>query len=70
MNSLNVGGDLFDGLSIWREEIHTLSVPLEAFKALEESALESKKADVKRWYDGFCFGECGSIYHPWSVTKF
>ncbi len=42
----------------------------EAFKALEESALESKKADVKRWYDGFCFGECGSIYHPWSVTKF
>ena len=42
----------------------------EAFKALEESALESKKADVKRWYDRFCFGECGSIYHPWSVTKF
>jgi len=48
------------GFLYWREEIHTLSVrnyqtvfgftEEEAFKALEESALESKKADVKRWY--------------------
>lgn len=42
----------------------------ETCKALEEFGLESKKADVKRWYDGFRFGKCDSIYNPWSITKF
>lgn len=42
----------------------------ETFEALEEFGLENKKDDVKRWYDGFQFGKCDSIYNPWSITKF
>lgn len=42
----------------------------EVSKALQEYGLESQKDEVKRWYDGFRFGECGSIYNPWSITQF
>ncbi len=37
----------------------------EVFRALEEYGLADKKADVKRWYDGFVFGETREIYNPW-----
>lgn len=42
----------------------------EVFSALHEYGLQDKMQDVKRWYDGFCFGKCSSIYNPWSITKF
>lgn len=28
------------------------------------------KNEVKRWYDGFTFGESTDIYNPWSITCF
>ena len=42
----------------------------EVFAALEEYGLQDKMQAVKRWYDGFRFGECDKIYNPWSITKF
>ena len=42
----------------------------EVFKALEECGLSEKKEDVKRWYDGFVFGEQRDIYNPWSILNF
>ena len=38
--------------------------------ALSEYGLDGKREEVRRWYDGFTFGGCGSIYNPWSVTKY
>jgi hypothetical protein len=29
-----------------------------------------KKEEVKRWYDGFCFGEMKDIYNPWSIINY
>lgn len=42
----------------------------EVLEALEEYQLSGRAGEVRRWYDGFRFGECGSIYNPWSITKF
>ena len=42
----------------------------EVFSALEESNLSGEKAEVKRWYDGFAFGEHRDIYNPWSILNF
>ncbi len=42
----------------------------EVTAALEEFGLQEKLAEVRRWYDGFRFGTCGSIYNPWSITQF
>lgn len=42
----------------------------EVFCALKEFGLENEKSGVKKWYDGFRFGKCDSIYNPWSITKF
>ena len=42
----------------------------EVIKALKEYGLEDKKEEVKRWYDGFCFGEMKDIYHPWSIINY
>lgn len=42
----------------------------EVFAALEEFGMLDKKQDVKRWYDGFRFGNCGNIYNPWSIINF
>ena len=42
----------------------------EVFGALEECGLGEEKAQVKRWYDGFIFGEQGEIYNPWSIINF
>ena len=25
---------------------------------------------MKKWYDGFCFGNKSDIYNPWSITKY
>ena len=42
----------------------------EVTKALSEYELEDKKEEVKRWYDGFCFGEAKDIYNPWSIINY
>ena len=42
----------------------------EVFAALEECGLGDRKADVKKWYDGFVFGEKRDIYNPWSILNF
>ena len=43
---------------------------VEVFKALDDMGLGECKADVKRWYDGFIFGQHRDIYNPWSITNF
>ena len=42
----------------------------EVFDALEECEYSDKKEEVKRWYDGFTFGEQKDIYNPWSILNF
>ena len=42
----------------------------EAFAALEECNLSEEREGVKRWYDGFTFGEHKDIYNPWSILNF
>lgn len=42
----------------------------EVESALDEYGMKERMPDVKRWYDGFRFGDCGSIYNPWSITKY
>ena len=42
----------------------------EVFAALEECGLGDRKADVKKWYDGFIFGGKRDIYNPWSILNF
>jgi len=42
----------------------------EVLKALQEFHLQDEVEEVRRWYDGFRIGECGSIYNPWSITQF
>ncbi len=42
----------------------------EVFAALEECGLTSEKEKVKKWYDGFIFGNHADIYNPWSILNF
>lgn len=42
----------------------------EVFAALEEFGLQDQKQQVKKWYDGFCFGRFDNIYNPWSILNF
>ena len=42
----------------------------EVFQALEDCHLEKEKEQVKRWYDGFIFGQRRDIYNPWSITNY
>lgn len=42
----------------------------EVFKSLDDMGLVERRDDVKRWYDGFVFGEHRDIYNPWSITNF
>lgn len=42
----------------------------EVFQALDDTGLSSEKQGVKKWYDGFTFGEHTDIYNPWSITSF
>ncbi|MBO5302939.1 MAG: AAA family ATPase [Lachnospiraceae bacterium] len=42
----------------------------EVFAALEECGLEKEKENVKKWYDGFVFGNYKDIYNPWSILNF
>lgn len=42
----------------------------EVFAALDAFGLTDKKEEVKKWYDGFRFGEQPDIYNPWSVLNY
>ncbi len=42
----------------------------EVFDALEKFGLSDRKADVKKWYDGFTFGSQRDIYNPWSIINY
>lgn len=42
----------------------------EVFSALDEYGLSERKEDVKRWYDGFTFGNQTDIYNPWSILNY
>ena len=42
----------------------------EVFDALDAAGLGEEKQGVKKWYDGFSFGEYTDIYNPWSIASF
>lgn len=42
----------------------------EVFKVLEDAGLSTEKQEVKKWYDGFIFGNHADIYNPWSILSF
>lgn len=42
----------------------------EVFQALDDMGLGAEKQEVKRWYDGFTFGEYTDIYNPRSISSF
>ena len=42
----------------------------EVFAALDAQGLGGEKEGVKKWYDGFTFGDCPDIYNPWSILNF
>lgn len=42
----------------------------EVYSALQEYGLEEQMPSVKRWYDGFTFGEQKDIYNPWSILNY
>ena len=42
----------------------------EVFKALDDAGLGAEKQKVKKWYDGFTFGNRTDIYNPWSIASF
>lgn len=41
----------------------------EVFSAMDECGY-TEKEKVKKWYDGFVFGERRDIYNPWSILNF
>ena len=42
----------------------------EVFAAMDLYGYGEKKEDVKRWYDGFIFGNQKDMYNPWSIINF
>lgn len=42
----------------------------EVFRALDQCGLPKEKEQVKKWYDGFIFGQHRDIYNPWSILNF
>ena len=42
----------------------------EVYKALEVYNMADEKEKVKKWYDGFTFGDISGIYNPWSITNY
>ena len=42
----------------------------EVWNALDEYGLTAKKKKVKKWYDGFTFGQKTDIYNPWSILNY
>ena len=42
----------------------------EVYNALEVYNMADDKEKVKKWYDGFTFGDISGIYNPWSITNY
>ena len=42
----------------------------EVLNALKEYGMEDRLDEVKKWYDGFCFGSIKDIYNPWSIINY
>ncbi len=42
----------------------------ETEKILGDFNLSNKKEEVKKWYDGYKFGEIENIYNPWSIVNY
>lgn len=42
----------------------------EVLNSLKEYGLEDRKDEVKKWYNGFCFGNTKDIYNPWSILNY
>ncbi len=42
----------------------------EVFATLNRFGMSDKKAEVRKWYDGFTFGSHKDIYNPWSITSY
>ena len=42
----------------------------EVFATLDRFGMSDKKAEVRKWYDGFTFGSHKDIYNPWSITSY
>lgn len=42
----------------------------EVLNSLKEYGLEDRKDEVKKWYDGFCFGNTKDNYNPWSILNY
>ena len=42
----------------------------EVCAALEEYHLSERLEDIRRWYDGFTFGDKQDIYNPWSILNY
>lgn len=42
----------------------------EVSSALKLFEMADRGEKVRKWYDGFCFGDRNDIYNPWSITKF
>ncbi len=42
----------------------------EVFAALDATGYGDEKQEVRRWYDGFTFGQHTDIYNPWSIASF
>ena len=42
----------------------------EVFSALDEYGLSDQRENVKKWYEGFTFGQIKDIYNPWSILNF
>ena len=60
-------------LILWLSSLRNILVLFtepEVFEALGKCGLDSEKSEVKRWYDGFIFGEYKDIYNPWSILNY
>ncbi len=42
----------------------------EVDKLLQDAALSGKRDEIKKWYDGYCFGKNQEIYCPWSIMNY
>ena len=42
----------------------------EVDKLLLDAGLSGKRGEIKKWYDGYCFGENQEIYCPWSIMNY
>lgn len=42
----------------------------EVFQALDDMGFSEEKQGVKKWYDGFTFGNIADVYNPWSISSF